>query len=158
MARGHGNHQALALSSNHPIKRFSNLLVVLTDQHLRPHVLTEVQEVLLRFFLSFNGLEPQFKAQEFRFMVRGGWMHSMERGPRTTILKKFSIPPGMPFIFIGGWVRVYPLIGSMFCGAGGRAKTGRRPRLKDVGVKMALPAYREGLGPIGHGYRKQGQG
>jgi hypothetical protein len=33
--------------------------------------LTEVQEVILRFFLSFNSLEPQLKAQEFRFVVRG---------------------------------------------------------------------------------------
>jgi len=62
VARGHRDHQALALARDYPIKGFSDTPMVLPNKHLGPHVLAEGQEVSGCTLLRFKKLEAKFQA------------------------------------------------------------------------------------------------
>jgi hypothetical protein len=44
VARGHGNHQALAFTSNDAVKGFRNDPMVFPNEHLGPNIPTEVKK------------------------------------------------------------------------------------------------------------------
>jgi hypothetical protein len=69
MARGHRDHQSLALARDHPIKGLGYPPMVLTHNHLGPHVLAEVQKVGRSTFLCLKLQEPQLKLYTFGFNV-----------------------------------------------------------------------------------------
>ena len=95
VARGHRDHQALALASNHPIKRLGNDPVVIPDQHLWPDVLTERKEVRGARLAGLQLLETELKSKLFGLNVRRyrklRWFHKLQIYPR-----------GAPFYNKGG--------------------------------------------------------
>jgi len=58
--RRHRDHQTLAFARDHTVQGRSDTAMVLTDNHLGPHVATEIQEGGRCTFLRFKLQESKF--------------------------------------------------------------------------------------------------
>ena len=85
----HRNDQAFGFTLNNTVKSTRDTTMMLTDQHLWPHVFSEVYESGSSPFSRLKGQEPQLKAQAFRFNVVI-YFQGMSRG-----FEKIKYTPGV---------------------------------------------------------------
>ena len=65
----HGNDQAFALTGHDPVQGFGYAPVVFPDQHFRPHVLAEIDEVSRCALLGLEQLQPKLQAHHLFFSI-----------------------------------------------------------------------------------------